>query len=194
VKAARLVLLVVAACRTEGEPARALPVVPNAAPSASVVAAATSVIPSCHPPPAARGARLVLTRSMCFGTCPDYRVEVHADGTVLFAGRAYVRAKGAARWKIPQADAERLFAIAACAGASSWKSRYTFPITDNPTAVVTVDLTPGATPIEVTDYPPCHHDTPAALCELEEAIDDLSHVAPYVQCVGADGGPTDCGW
>jgi hypothetical protein len=209
-QAARLALVIVpapavAACHTHGEPARASPVVPAVvplvAPNASVLPAATTSAATCYAPPVAPGARLALSRSMCLGSCPDYRLEVQRDGAVVYEGHHFVRYHGSWRWTLPAADAERLFTIAACAGASSWKRRYVYPITDSPRAVVTLDLTPGAKPIEVADYPPCHRaddarwraeDTPARLCELESEIDELSGVTPYVRCVGADGGPTRC--
>ncbi len=41
-----------------------------------------------------QGARIQLTRTRCFGTCPDYEVSITGDGTVEFNGRAYVLTPG----------------------------------------------------------------------------------------------------
>jgi hypothetical protein len=202
VAVAALVALV-AACRTEHDPApgpssptAATNAIPSAAPSAHV---GTPPVSTCHPPPPAATARLVLERTVCYGTCPDYTVEVHPDGTVLYEGRQFVRVRGKVRGTMAKPVADALFAQAACAGSSGWKADYTFPITDNPTANVTVDLGTGKT-IVVRDYPPCHggqpgdpDTTPAALCQLEQAIDTSANTSVWTECRAADGGPDYCG-
>jgi hypothetical protein len=191
-----------AACRTEREPAAAGPasqgttaIVPAAAQSARLGSPTPGS--SCHAPPPPSTARLVLERTECYGFCPAYTVEVHPDGSVAYEGKAFVRVHGVAHATIAKATAEALFAQAACAGASSWSSDYTYPVTDNPTANVTVDLGTG-TVVRVKDYPPCHPastgypGTPDTLCQLEEAIDKAANVEAWSDCIGADGGPDYC--
>ena len=135
---------------------------------------------------------------MCYGFCPDYTIEVHGDGQAIYEGRNYVRVRGRVTGRIPQANVDALFAKAASAHPEKWKSDYTWPVTDNPTATVTVDLAgDGAPPIVVRDYPPCHethdgNDTPAELCDLERAIDTTFGSSAYVECVSPDGGLTYC--
>src|SRR5947208_1474873 len=41
-----------------------------------------------------RDLRITLERSTCFGTCPDYKLTVTGDGTVVFEGREFVKVKG----------------------------------------------------------------------------------------------------
>jgi hypothetical protein len=121
-------------------------------------------------------------------------VEVHRDGAVVYEGRAFVRVQGQAHWRMPPAAVDSLFRKAACAGAETWKRRYAVPITDSPSAKITVDLGSGPA-VAVEDYPPCHSEaepTPAALCDLENAIDDLAGTGAYVSCVRADGGLGEC--
>jgi hypothetical protein len=154
---------------------------------------------SCSPPRQPPSARLVLERTVCFGTCPDYTIEIRGNGQAVYEGRQFVRVHGRVPGRIPQPEVDALFAKAACAHPEKWRSEYTWPITDNPTATVTVDLAgDGAPPIVVRDYPPCHdtHDgneTPPALCELEKAIDAAIGSAAYIDCRAPDGGLIYCG-
>jgi hypothetical protein len=53
------------------------------------------------PPPATF--EVTLARTGCFGTCPSYTVTIHADGSVDWAGEAYVAEVGARHGRI---DAE----------------------------------------------------------------------------------------
>lgn len=192
-------LLAAASCRTVGDgPPQQSPAgntVPPAAVEAKLSPATTA---SCAPPRQPPTARLFLQRSMCYGMCPDYTIEVHGDGQAIYEGRNFVRVRGRHGFRIPQAQVDALFAEAACAHPETWKSEYTWPVTDNPTATVTVDLTGGGSPaVIVRDYPPCHethdgNDTPAAVCQLEKDIDATSGSAAWVDCTSPDGGETYC--
>ncbi|HEX8793852.1 MAG TPA: DUF6438 domain-containing protein [Polyangiaceae bacterium] len=197
-------LAAAAACRTVGDPPSQATTptttatgttIPTAALSAKLAPTNPTGCPAAHQPATAR---LILQRSMCYGYCPDYTIEVHGDGQAIFEGRNFVRVRGRHTGRIPQADTDALFAKAACAHPETWKTEYTWPVTDNPTAIVTVDLAgDGSPPVVVNDYPPCHetHDgneTPEALCDLERAIDTTAGTAAWVNCVGADGGETYC--
>jgi hypothetical protein len=169
-------------------------------PPAAVDAKLSQSTASCSPPRQAPSARLVLERTACYGTCPDYTLEIHGDGQAIYDGRRFVRVHGRVAGRIPQTAVDALFAKAACAHPEKWKSEYTWPVTDNPTATVTVDLAgDGSAPIVVRDYPPCHqaHDafdeTPAELCDLEKAIDGAFGSSAYVECTAPDGGPAYCG-
>ena len=47
---------------------------------------------------------ITLKRTGCLGSCPDYQVTIHGDGSVLYEGRYSVRADGVRRATIsPQA-------------------------------------------------------------------------------------------
>jgi hypothetical protein len=123
-----------------------------------------------------------------------YRVEIHRDGTVLYQGDMAVRVHGPAQSKISTVTADALFSKAACAPATAWNAEYRVPITDHDSAKVTVRL--GSAPeITVEDYPPCHAEdpkTPAALCELELAIDRAADTSQWTTCRAADGTATPC--
>jgi hypothetical protein len=52
--------------------------------------------------------KIILSTTVCFGTCPATNVMISADGTVLFDGEAYSRVKGYHQGKISIAAYERL--------------------------------------------------------------------------------------
>jgi Domain of unknown function (DUF6438) len=54
---------------------------------------------------------ITLERSVCYGTCPDYKLTVSADGTVTFDGREYVKVKGIVRGNIPPEKLRQLIAL-----------------------------------------------------------------------------------
>jgi hypothetical protein len=33
--------------------------------------------------------RITLNRSVCYGKCPAYKIEIHGDGTVLYDGEVF---------------------------------------------------------------------------------------------------------
>jgi hypothetical protein len=119
---------------------------------------------------------------------------VRRDGTVIYEGTSFVRVRGKVCATIPKSTAEALFAEASRAGTSTWKHAYRVPITDNPSAIVTVHLGKAA-PVTVTDYPPCHGEdpkTPIALCKLEASIDRAADTKKWIACVAPDGGQAEC--
>jgi hypothetical protein len=56
-------------------------------------------------PPLPKGAvELTMDRSPCFGSCPQYRVTLRDDGTAIYEGLDYVRARGTFVTRVPTAD------------------------------------------------------------------------------------------
>ena len=136
----------------------------------------------------------MLERTACHGTCPAYSVEVRRDGTVVFQGNNFVRVHGTVCASIPKPKAAALFDEASRAHLSALKPSYRIPITDNPSATVTLQLA-GAAAVAIEDYPPCHTEdprTPAALCKLEKSIDRVAGTSTWITCQAADGGTGDC--
>lgn len=50
-----------------------------------------------------------LRRSACYGTCPVYRVIVHASGQVEWSGEAHVKRKGEHAWTVEPGAVEPLW-------------------------------------------------------------------------------------
>ncbi len=57
-------------------------------------------------------ADLVITmeRTMCFGTCPDYKLTIKANGTVTFRGGQFTKTKGTAKSRITKSSLRELVA------------------------------------------------------------------------------------
>jgi len=55
---------------------------------------------------------LSYSKSMCFGPCPAFTLEVESDGTARFNGRAHIEPKGPHTGKWSTADLEALAEIA----------------------------------------------------------------------------------
>ncbi|MGA7711072.1 MAG: DUF6438 domain-containing protein [Rhizomicrobium sp.] len=53
--------------------------------------------------------KIGLQRSMCLGECPNYKVEIHGDGTVLFEGHEYTAVPGSHSDKILEDTVRKLF-------------------------------------------------------------------------------------
>jgi hypothetical protein len=171
---------------------------------AGLAACAPAVSPPAGDPGQCQARRspddlLVLERTACHGDCPVYSVAIHRDGSVIYKGEMSVNARGEVRDTVPQAAVDALFAEASCAGASTWRTEYRTPITDHPSAKVTLKLG-SAAPITIEDYPPCHDAEPAAdapatppeLCKLEQAIDRTANTSRWTVCLAADGSKTTC--
>jgi len=43
-----------------------------------------------------------LDRTVCYGTCPSYKLTIKADGSVVFEGREFVKQKGIVKSQISQ--------------------------------------------------------------------------------------------
>jgi hypothetical protein len=46
--------------------------------------------------------KITLSRTICYGTCPAYKLEIFANGRVVFHGQAHVRKTGTVTWQISQ--------------------------------------------------------------------------------------------
>jgi hypothetical protein len=141
--------------------------------------------------PAPAEATITLQRTSCFGSCPAYDVELHADGRVVFRGETFVRVSKAER-RIPPDVAQQVFASLARDGFWSWNARYRLPITDQPTAIVTVRW--GNRVKSVSEYPPCDKESgaPPALCILSNTLDRVTRSDEWTRCKDGAGRLVPC--
>jgi Domain of unknown function (DUF6438) len=51
---------------------------------------------------------ITLERTSCLGSCPDYTVTIHGDGSVRYEGRAYVQTRGLRTRTIPHSTVQKL--------------------------------------------------------------------------------------
>jgi hypothetical protein len=51
---------------------------------------------------------ITLERTPCFGSCPNYKLEIFADGRVVYEGKDSVKRKGRVQGRIPKAAVQQL--------------------------------------------------------------------------------------
>ena len=51
---------------------------------------------------------ITLERTPCFGSCPSYKVQIFADGRVVYQGKRFVRRKGKAQARITKDAVQEL--------------------------------------------------------------------------------------
>jgi membrane dipeptidase len=123
---------------------------------------------------ATEAVEITLQRTTCFGTCPDYTVTLRGDGTVIYAGRQFVKTPGEHTWKIDPAAVRALAREMEAAGFFEMQDEYTARITDNPTTYTTLKI--GSRSKKIQDYVA----GPPKLKDIEKKIDEVSGVRKYV--------------
>lgn len=116
--------------------------------------------------------KIAISRKGCFGTCPQYSVEVHGDGTVLYDGEYYVAFQGRHRGLVPRENVIELVELFQQADYYSLRDEYSATVTDNPTKITSIEI--DGRQKQVIDYVGLEVGMPIAVTELEDAIDRLS--------------------
>lgn len=138
--------------------------------------------------------RITLSRSVCYGTCPVYSVQIAGDGTVVYHGQDCVAQSGEQRARIPTATVRALLDAFRQAGFFSLHERYAASITDNPTYSTSIAF--DGRKKTVSDYAGGAVGMPEAVSALEDAIDRAAGTERWVYggkrtCFGA---PVDDSW
>jgi hypothetical protein len=139
-------------------------------------------VPQRHTPfpdTAGRDVGIRFERTLCFGTCPAYVLEIRGDGLVTYDGQGFVAIEGVHHRTIsPEAVAELLEMFRA-ADFYSLDDDYSASVTDNPTQTIT--LTIGGQRKTVSDYVGLEAGMPFAVERLEHAIDRIAGVRTWVE-------------
>ena len=122
--------------------------------------------------------RIKLTRTMCFGYCPAYSVEIAGDGSVEYHGEHFVAVEGVQRATISAQRVRDLISKFREAGFFWLYDSYETPITDNPTYIVTLSYD-GRTKT-VLDYVGRESGMPAVVTDLENAVDETAGTLRWV--------------
>ncbi len=126
---------------------------------------------------------ITLSRTACFGKCPDYTVEVHGDGTVIFNGRRFVVHTGEYRARISRAAVRALVAKFRTADYFALADRYTARVTDLPTYTTSIAF--DGHEKSVRDYGGQIIGAPFAVNEIENAIDEACNTAQWIKAPDA---------
>lgn len=126
--------------------------------------------------------KVTLDRTVCFGTCPDYSVEIHGDGTAFYTGRMFVAVFGRHTMHISPASVRMLFEKFKAARFFAMSDEYRYAITDNPTYTMTIAFDGHHKAVE--DYAGRRAHMPPEITELEHAIDDATNMQLWVHGKG----------
>jgi hypothetical protein len=131
-----------------------------------------------------------LTRSACFGDCPNYTVVIDSDGQVRFTTdispvndvdaihRQFAQSKGVL---VPGSHKDRvlpqsvsdLLAQFQRVGFWNLQDRYVARVTDNPTQIIELKI--GGRRKKVVDYVGTEAGMPQAVRDLEDSIDRVAY-------------------
>lgn len=81
-----------------------------------------------------------LVRTACFGSCPDYKLIVKADGSIKFTGRRFTKTKGEANGKITQSQIKQLVNEFETANFFALQSSYSCVVDDSPSEIISIKL------------------------------------------------------
>jgi hypothetical protein len=119
-----------------------------------------------------------LSRSGCYGFCPAYSVTISGDGTVSYQGGRSVSIAGEHAARVSPETARQLLDDFRKANFFDVQSEYRAHVTDNP--VYRLELRVGTTRKTVTDYVGQWVGMPAAITQLEDAVDQAADSARWV--------------
>ena len=120
-----------------------------------------------------------LVRTMCFGACPSYQVEILGDGTITWRGGRDVAVIGEASATIPKRDVRALYRAFRSADFFWLYDSYHAPITDLPTYTVTISYDGHVKAVE--DYAGMSAGMPHSVSDLERLIDKTANTARWIK-------------
>jgi hypothetical protein len=126
-----------------------------------------------------KSVKITLRRTMCFGSCPAYSVEVDGDGSVLYQGQAYVAFTGTHRALVPQESVGELVKMFELADYYSLRDEYSLGATDLPTYTTSIEI--DGRRKQVTDYAGEAAGMPSTVSQLEAAIDRVSGAQRWIR-------------
>ncbi len=123
---------------------------------------------------------IALSRTICMGSCPAYRVELRGNGDVYYEGHQRVVVRGPHRWHVDPASLAPLFELLRRASYFELGGYYDNEFTDQPAFTTRVSI--GDRHKFVYDY--CggneNFPMPEIVSEIEDAIDKVSQSEAYV--------------
>ena len=131
---------------------------------------------------------ITLERTICYGTCPAYKLTVKSDGTVLFEGLNYTNVKGKIEDKISAEKVKQLIKEFQTVDYFNLNGKYDtqscFQVTDNPSASTSIRIN-GKTK-SISHYRGCVEGTDdfkkelSNLTELEKKIDEIVETKRWI--------------
>ena len=135
-------------------------------------------------PPIQNLVQVTLERGVCFGRCPDYGINIFADGRVEYSGRQFVKVEGMRSKNISAVALGQLRDELNRAGyfglhdLDTSKVSCEHPSTDYPT--VTISVRAEGKVKSVKHYRGCDGPDSALLSQLEDGIDLIAGTVEWV--------------
>jgi hypothetical protein len=123
--------------------------------------------------------RIKLERTVCYGTCPAYSIEIRGDGSVTFIGGSFTAITGTHHEQIPKNVVIDLVNHFRAADYFSLKDRYHWNVTDNPTYTTSIEF--DGHKKEVIDYVGLEDGMPEVVEALENSIDEAVGVEKWLK-------------
>jgi Domain of unknown function (DUF6438) len=120
---------------------------------------------------------IILQRTMCFGSCPDYALLIHGSGEVSYMGNEFVKVTGEQHAQIDPEAVRELVKAFYQINFFAMQDLYTYDITDLPFTYTSIFV--GNDHKQVCDYA-C---APPKLWDLEELIDKVANSAQWVKAI-----------
>ena len=130
---------------------------------------------------------ITLERSVCYGTCPAYKLTIFDDGKVIYVGKEFVKQKGKAEGRITKAELDELVREFERINYFSLDDYYTDGPkncpeywTDHPSAVTSLSWK-GKTK-KIDHYHGCHGlPVLEQLTNLEKKIDEVVNSKRWIE-------------
>jgi hypothetical protein len=122
--------------------------------------------------------RMTLSRTGCFGSCPQYDLVVHGSGAVEYTGEMYVKYCGEWRGTIALSSVHELVGEFRAADYFTLYPEYTWGATDLPTFTTSISF--DNVHKKVTDYGGQEVGMPESVHHLENTIDRLAGPGQWV--------------
>ena len=128
--------------------------------------------------------KIKLRRTICFGTCPSYRVEVDGSGLVIFEGYEFVAIPGRHTVRIPEASVRALIEAFRQADYFSAEDAYEVTAMDVPTYVTSLAM--NGQEKQVVDYLGTEAGMPDGIRAVEQKIDEIAGTARWIKAKDHD--------
>jgi len=109
-------------------------------------------------------------RTACFGRCPDYTIEIHADGTAKYFGYMFTQHQGVYEKKLSNAQVAALFGRFEYYRVDTCQDNYVMRISDIPGIVLDIEYNGNTKKINNA------HFGPPFLKELAREVDNTANI------------------
>ena len=122
---------------------------------------------------------ITLERTVCYGTCPAYKVTVSTDGIIFFDGGSYVVATGRHTDGVDPAEVRNLAKKFVAADFYSMDASYEASVTDNPTYILSIEIDGHKKTVE--DYVGSWVGMPEVITDQEDDVNAIARTERWIK-------------